>query len=204
MADNIVDEVEIVHGNALSTKSKRNYRGGIRGLLAWLFVNRREALTAGFLAEVGDGPVKKQHVEKLLAAPVASDRFPLSEKFTIADFEKYLTTLRTPAGELPEHSTLHGRRAAFTHLYSAFARDVPAEYRRSLKEYLRGSRRMAALRKANGDGKIASGKEKFTFTLYSMICEELVKGSEGGDSMDFILAHAFITLSWNLMCRAGT
>jgi hypothetical protein len=67
----------------------------------------------------------------------------------------------------------------------------------NLKQFTKGIRQHVADKKVQeGDVDIV-GKKKMGFNLYKKICQLFMK-EEG---KEFIFAHAFLTLKWNLMAR---
>jgi hypothetical protein len=200
------DAVNSVHMAALSAKTRRMYQRSIGRLFAWLFEKHRDALEPEVLAlatlEDADAEARllQRDVIAALGPPLQFQHFPLSAQFTVAIFEEFLTGLRTKKGLVPDPSTLNTHRSGLTHLFSLFQHSVPADFAMSLKEYFKGAKRISAAKKSNGEGVVRQGKEPLSFSLYAFLCGELLKKN----STDAIFAHAFMTLSWNLMCRAGT
>jgi len=178
------------------------YQSAIGQLLQWLLEEHQETVAPLFLEAMGDWPLDEFVVE-VLTPPVQVDiiPFPLSPAFNVAIFELYLSSLRKRDEQQPDPSTLSTHRTALTHLFSVFQRPMPPEFGTSLKEFFKGAKRITAQKKASGDGLVRQGKEPFSFSLYSLLCSQLLKQKS---SMSSIFAHAFLTLSWNLMCRAGT
>ena len=191
------------HKKSLSNKSRSMYQSAIGQLLQWLLEEHQETVAPLFLEAMGDWPLDEFVVE-VLTPPVQVDiiPFPLSPAFfNVAIFELYLSSLRKRDEQQPDPSTLSTHRTALTHLFTSFQRPMPPEFGLSLKEFFKGAKRITAQKKASGDGLVRQGKEPFSFSLYSLLCLQLLKQKS---SMASIFAHAFLTLSWNLMCRAGT
>ncbi len=71
------------------------------------------------------------------------------------------------------------------------------EFAEKLKLFMKGMKRHVAAKKMeDGDSGII-GKKKMGFKVYEKICELFMK--EEGE--EFIFAHCFLTLEWNLMAR---
>ena len=89
-------------------------------------------------------------------------------------------------------------QSALKHLFRMSKYAMLVEYFDSLKQFTKGIRQHVADKKAlEGDVSI-SGKKKMGFDVYKKICE-LFMNEEGEE---FIFAHAFLTLEWNLMARS--
>jgi hypothetical protein len=50
-----------------------------------------------------------------------------------------------------------------------------------------------------GEAKLTCGKEPLSFSLYAKICLQLLKNGSSGSRF----AHAYLTMTWNLICRAN-
>ena len=74
------------------------------------------------------------------------------------------------------------------------------EFMQSITVLFKGLKRRIAKEKQEGDGKIQTGKVPMSFALYRRLSEYMLRGCEG--SLESIFARAFLTTTWNLMCRA--
>jgi hypothetical protein len=95
--------------------------------------------------------------------------------------------------------TLNGHRSALKFLFTAFGKSLPDSFSTKMAVYMKGQKRKTAKRKANGKGKVQVGKSPMKFPLYQAICLQLLRSASSGS----IFAHTYLTISWNLMCRAG-
>jgi hypothetical protein len=188
--ENLSHEVQQIHGSSISKKSMELYMRGIRKFLLWHQVNAPHLLNDAYK----NVDIQKYKLMQDLHAP-----FPLAEGYTVNNFEVYLTAIKKKDGSKPEPSTLNSHRSAFTRLWHIFNREIPTSFGDSLKEYFRGAQRISAQEKGKGSGKVQTGKDAMSFSLYAYLCRKLL--TIGDESA--IFAHTYMTMSWNLMCRAG-
>ena len=64
-----------------------------------------------------------------------------------------------------------------------------------------GIKRKSAKQKAESGVSLEEGKKPVSFAVYKKMCEILYKGN-GESRSDYLFAHAFLTLEWNLMARS--
>ena len=75
---------------------------------------------------------------------------------------------------------------------------MPEFLRNKLKHFTGGLKRSIAAEKRETGQNTDEGKEKMDFKVYSKIAELMFK--QGGT--DFIFAHCFLVIEWNLMARS--
>jgi hypothetical protein len=89
-------------------------------------------------------------------------------------------------------------RSALFYLYRMSKYDLPVKFSENLKIFMKGMKRHVAVKKMeDGDSGII-GKKKMDFKVYEKICE-LFLPEEGEE---FLFAHCFLMLEWNLMARS--
>lgn len=186
--------VQQIHDNYYAPKSKQQYLGHIRRFLVWLKQNSPESLIPAF-QEMSDDAIAK--IESL--AILCSGPFPLVDNFSINIFEMYLTTLQTAKGKPLQASSLGSHRSSLHCLFHSFKKTMPVEAADSMKRFFRGKKRDFARAQANGLESAREGKTPISFPLYQYLCQQLLRSGETAD----IFSHTYLTLSWNLICRAG-
>jgi len=83
-------------------------------------------------------------------------------------FLRYLLSLRNSrTNSCLSHASYQAKRAALFHLFRSFNVRQPDDLQNQLKTAMKGVRRMVAVEKQNGDGRIQVGMEPMTFTLYN-------------------------------------
>lgn len=198
MNSDVIAEVERVHRLSHGEATLAQYFRNIRRFLAWHQTHAPEKLTLEY-REVAVATVKDHSFFK--------DRsFPLVDSYQPLDLEGYLTLLKNrkkknQPGESQslDTSSLSGHRSAFMFLFTIFQRPIPIALQSSLKSYFKGKRRDQANEKRKGNGSVTVGKEPMKFSVYRYLCRKLL--SVG--TRCSIFAHCYMTISWNLMCRAG-
>ena len=91
-----------------------------------------------------------------------------------------------------------GYRSAFKELYRQCDVTMEDTFEKELTKNFRGLLRGYAAEKAETGARLTEGKDPMSFALYKFLCKKMVAdGSQGA-----IFAHAFITMTWNLMCRS--
>jgi len=73
-----------------------------------------------------------------------------------------------------------------------------SEWDADLSVKFKGLLRGHAVEKEQKGGRLAEGKDPITFALYKILCDKFVEDG----SKEAIFAHAFLTLTWNLVCRS--
>jgi hypothetical protein len=89
-------------------------------------------------------------------------------------------------------------RSALMDLYRDCEVCVCEEFERDLSIKVKGLIRTHATEKERLGGRLTEGKEPMSFALYKLLSNSfLINGSK-----DAVFARAFMTLTWNLMCRS--
>lgn len=110
----------------------------------------------------------------------------------------YLTTRRNSSDGYLSPSSYNGIRSALTHIYRMSGQKMPDILKEELKHFMAGMKRtVASDRRANGR-RLEEGKKPMTYEVYSKLCEFLWTGSDD----EYLFAHAFLTMEWNLMARS--
>ena len=79
---------------------------------------------------------------------------------------------------------------------------ITQKFTQDLKRYLNGVKKDMAQQRRDGTRSCQVGKKPLTFNAYQAICEKFLEGATGRYAKNNIFAHAFLVLSWNLMCRS--
>ena len=75
---------------------------------------------------------------------------------------------------------------------------MEAGFKKDLSQFMSGMKRHVAAKKRESGVSLDEGKRAMSFEIYRKMCEELYSGE--GD--DYLFAHAFLTMEWNLMARS--
>lgn len=183
-----------VRQNTISKSSKTIYINNIVRFLKYLHEKNRELLSAEFMEiEVTDINIKDFLKQAPRTPPIKFDQFSLE------NFFGYILLLGKSDGSSLSNSSYGSHRAALFHLFRMYNKKFTTEMDEELKEFFGGLKRLVAARIQTKNGRIKEGKDPLDFGLYEYLCKQLLKYSIKGD---FIFTHTFLTISWNLMCRA--
>jgi hypothetical protein len=89
-------------------------------------------------------------------------------------------------------------KSALVHLYRMSKSDIPLDYADNLKIFMKGMKRTVAAKKMEDRDSGIMGKKKMDFKVYEKICELFLKEKPE----EYLFAHCFLTLEWNLMSRS--
>jgi hypothetical protein len=103
---------------------------------------------------------------------------------------------RLKGNEFLSKSGCGGFRSAFKELHRQCGTSIDLELDAELKEKFQGLLRGHAEEKQQKGGCLAEGKDPMSFPLYKFLCNKMVQDG----SKEAIFAHAFLTLTWNLVC----
>jgi hypothetical protein len=123
---------------------------------------------------------------------------------TLAHFSNFLSTQTRSKGKNKDQPNSLGvasynqAKSALVHLYRMRKYNIPVEFAKNLKVFMKMiNRHFAAKKMEDGDSRII-GKKKMDFKVYKKICELLM----GEESEEYSYARCFLTLEWNLMARS--
>lgn len=91
-----------------------------------------------------------------------------------------------------------GFRSAFRELHRQCGTHIDPALEEELKQKFKGLLRGHAEEKQEKGGRLAEGKDPMSFPLYTFLCKKMVQDG----SKEAVFAHAFLTLTWNLICRS--
>ena len=101
---------------------------------------------------------------------------------------------KSPADPPLGSSAVQGYRSAINDLFRCYKVPIRQTFADETNKIVTGySKGVAKQAKRNGHG-----KQHLSFDLYCRISRKLLENTEG----EFVFAHAFMTLQWNLMCRS--
>ena len=154
---------------------------------------------------MGDEGKKKRLVmrkfckDALYAVNKASNNCPIilpSLKFNI--FSHYLTTRRKKNKCYLEKTTYGGIRSALTHLFRMVGQEMENTMMKEMYQFTSGIKRTIVKDKIARGGSLNEGKRPIRFYVYENIFKILYEG----DDDEYLFAHEFLTMEWNLMARA--
>ena len=89
-------------------------------------------------------------------------------------------------------------RSALMHLYRMSKYEVEEEFDTKLKQFMNGMKRTLQQQKVIHGDDFHEGKRKMSFEVYEKMCELFLKE----ESKEYLFAHCFLVLEWNLMARS--
>ena len=88
--------------------------------------------------------------------------------------------------------------SALAHLYPCTGFKPSEEMETKLKHFMGGMKCTVAKARKNDGDVLDEGKRPMSKSVYEKMCQILC---EGGDD-EYLFAHAFLTIEWNLMARS--
>lgn len=116
---------------------------------------------------------------------------------TVPIFMKFLIS-RTADGQYLSKSTYGGYRSGLFDLFRSCGLNQNFSFREELELCFAGLRRSLAEEKGRTGGKLGEGKRPMPFILYRKLCTWMI--ADG--SKEALFSWAFLTLTWNLVCRS--
>ena len=150
--------------------------------------------------EKGRKEMRASCKEALKAINKSEDNCPIVlEKMAFNIFAHYMSTKKSKkSGGHLSATGYGGIRSALTHLYRMSGKEMEAGFKKDLSQFMSGMKRHVAAKKRESGVSLDEGKRAMSFEVYRKMCEELYSGE--GD--DYLFAHAFLTMEWNLMARS--
>ena len=125
---------------------------------------------------------------------------------TFRHFSNYLTSRKkidrnnsnTSGSKYLTQSAYNGIRSALQHMYRMSGQSMDHRMAKDLSQFMSGMKRTVADEKAKSGTSLNEGKRPMTFEVYEEMCKILFEG----DDDEYLFAHAFLTMEWNLMARS--
>ena len=102
--------------------------------------------------------------------------------------------------EIPAYlsiSMYDGMRSKLMHLHRSMQKQIDPDLQKDLSTYVKGLKRVVAEEKKKTGQKLTEGKRFMSRMVYKKFCQILMNG----ESDEYLFAHCFLTLEWNLMAR---
>ena len=131
----------------------------------------------------------------------SADNCPVDmKKVTYEVMATYLSCLKTEEDQFKGMSTYDGARSSIMHLMKMDNVYPNHEFKEKICNLLKGFRRTVQQQKVELGLSLDEGKDPLTFAGYNLLCRTFLHNN--GSNNEFTFAHCFLTLEWNLMCRA--
>ena len=196
----------------IKDSTRDSYNSANRALLLWLDKKQpncvsedtKQTLSSIFAAQQGATAKRKNTVVSKKAFEIIAKANPDSqpivfENMTVKIFVCFLSS-RAPAKDASffSKSGSGGYRSAYKELHRQCEVEVDSVFEKDLGQKFKGLFRGYAQEKEEKGGRLAEGKDPMSFALYKFLCKKMVEDG----SKESIFAHAFLTLTWNLICRS--
>ena len=207
--EQLITEVRGIRQNTVSKKSRNAYQRSTVRFLSWLYHNKRSLLTQEFLdlfrnefnsPEARRKGPQRQFIKAFLNRD--SREHPIKfQELTAEQFMVWIVSLRKSNGQRPKYSAFNTHRSALFNLYRDYGLRMSKQLEGEIANHFKGLKRTIAAEIQNGNGVIKEGKDELQFSMYKFLALMMLKHS--GDNKEFIFAHCFMILCWNLMCRSS-
>ena len=196
------------HG-CVAKNSLKSYITGLCTFLYYIYENDRhlmhkswiqslKTMTFGISNEKKRKTIMRRTIRGLLTKP--NDKCPPIEleKYPAKHFIKYLLSIKRD-GERLSTASYNNKRSALFHLFRMYSVTQSENFNLELVTLFKSLKRMLAEEKQQGTGRIETGKTPISFGLYRRLNIFMLQDN----SMEAIFGRAFMSLTWNLMCRAS-
>lgn len=196
--DTLIAEVHEIRNNTVASNSRTIYLNSITRFVLWISVNKPQLLHPDFIHAVQsiEGSRKQVIRQVLLQKNIQPIIF---NEIQAPDFMSWLVSLRTNQGSRPGYSTYNSHRSALFNLFRDYGQTMSQELASELSNYFKGLKRTTTMAIARGEASVKVGKDPLPFSLYKLICLNLLKESK----KEYIFGHCFMIICWNLMCRSA-
>ena len=189
------EKISQMKKSRLSKSSWEAYDSGSSQFVFWLAENFPQFLTDDFLEALGEEKTLRKCKELVKEKNVVPLKFSEIEGDLVS---AWMLTLKKKDGAEPSFSSLSTKRSAINNLFRSFNEEKKSGYESQLNQFLDGFKRKISKDGQQGRRRVQSGKHPFSFSLFELIGKRLLKLNK----RHHLVAHCFLTLSWNLMSRA--
>eukprot|EP00924_Labyrinthula_sp_SR-Ha-C_P010449 snap_masked-scaffold_79-processed-gene-0.39-mRNA-1 protein AED:0.23 eAED:0.23 QI:0/0/0/1/1/1/2/0/379 len=116
----------------------------------------------------------------------------------VETFMSWIVTKKRSDGNFFSFSSCSTHRSALYSLYGQHHVRFSFEFENELKNYFRGLKRKIVSEEQAGQGVVKRGKDPLTMPLFKILNLAMLHT----DKKDFVFFKTFLTITWNLMCRA--
>jgi len=196
---NIDQRVEEIRRLSIHEKSRKQYNSANTQFIIYLMSENPPLITTALQEKVvgkSTDEIKKiigNDLQNRSPAPIVFEQ--LEPKY----FIQWLLSLRKGNGEEPGIGLFKSHRSALKHLFEEFNAVQSPLFVKELKQLFKGLTKQKVRRIGQGHGKVKEGKDPLPFKMYTMMAKHLLHSVE----KEFVFARCFLTVCWNLMCRAG-
>ena len=205
--DDIIEELK---NACIAENSKKAYISSLTLFILYYYENEKHLLhntwlhaidtfIYGIKNEKKKESSKKKIIRRLLIK--CDPRCPpiMFENYCPKLFMRYLLSLQDNNQRRLGIASYRNRRSALFHLFRMYNFQQTTEFKLELNILFRGLKRKVTIEKQSGEGRIQTGKNPMTFSLYHRLNEYMLLEA----TTESVFARAFLCISWNLVCRSA-
>jgi integrase len=136
--------------------------------------------------------------QTFLKPPFSTPPIKFSE-LTADHFYDFLVNYKKQNGEEHSYTTYNSCLSALNSMYEDFGIGLPSEFNKDSKSFFKGFKRTISSNVVRGHGKVVSGKKPMEYSLYKLLSKSFLEYRDP----EYVFGHFFLTICWNLMCRAS-
>ncbi len=200
-----------VSKNNILTKTRCGYHGSMARFVVWAQKSEPDLLhnelSLALSQIANDNSLNSKKKGKKLRDKAlkfikkgSEDFHPINfENMTVQKFVHFLfSRVDSTGSKFLSKSGYGGYRSALKEMYMQCKVKQSEEFQEELSSIFKCLNRSYQEEKDKKGGRMAEGKDPMPFQVYKLLCRWMIEdnGSEA------IFGHAFLTLTWNLMCRS--
>ena len=209
--------VSAIENNFLANNTKRRYASSNYNFVLWLYGKRNvlpDILRPAVIDEMHriennttlSDKKKKKEWRKLIvdewfngmqlgnAALCPVDM----NKITYKIVAQYIANKKDENGNYLSAHNYSGIRSGISFLFKISHTSFPPNFRDQMSTLLKGINRTVVAQKVESGETLEEGKEAMSFACYNLLCQKFFEGKKN----EYIFAHLFLTLEWNLIARS--
>ena len=200
------DDEELNHFNAVSKmyikdETRAGYNSLNMTLLIWLVGNHPACVKVDVkeTLQMLSGKELLRESQKSVSNANENEKPIIFEGLTVRIFVEFLHyRARIKKQIFLSKSGCGSYRSALKELYRQCGERMSSEFESDLSVKFKGMMRGHAREKQETGGRLAEGKDPMSFSLYRLLCKRMMRD----ETKESVFAHAFLTLTWNLVCRS--
>ena len=201
MSEEDVGHFESISKMYIKDATRDGYNSANRVLLLWLASKHPDCIgdTAKESLHQLDGKELEKKALQIVSSASEENKPILFELVSVRMFIEFLHSRARKQGKnFLSKSGCGSYRSAYKELYRQCGMKMRTEFESDLSIKFKGLMRGYAIEKETTGGRLAEGKDPMSFSLYQLLCKKMM--SDG--TKESVFAHAFLTLTWNLICRS--
>lgn len=209
------ETIDSLENNYIAPKTKQRYSCCNYNFILWLYEHRttisnvlRESIILQISqaeADTSDLRQRNKNIRKIIMTSFEQmirnrpDLFPVDvSQLSYEIIASYLTSRKNNEGQYLSKTSYSGIRSSIVYLFTMSNSQPPALFRERMQTLLKGLKRTIIAHAVNTGTSLEEGKDAMSFACYSLLCKKFFEGEKA----EYIFAHLFLTLEWNLIARS--